>query len=264
NWALFAANPRIRHLAIDYGRGGTLEERLAAWPRLRALVDQPGSIVVDPDSRLTQLGLLPVCPEDSYYFFESRAYGAGTDESLSHLASRWASETFDVEEPRAWIAPEDAGLSPEIALSFGVGENAEKRVRDPFEVNLLKALVERTGSILLDKGAGGEEAARVERAICQAGSVGVWEGDYAPFASAISRSKLYIGYDSAGQHVAAACGIPLVSVFAGSVSERMFQRWKPTGRGAIGIVRVTKDDPQEVLQRTLRAAGHLRASQRLG
>ncbi|MGH9629633.1 MAG: hypothetical protein ACRD7E_15060, partial [Bryobacteraceae bacterium] len=57
NWALFAANPRIRHLAIDYGRGGTLQERLAVWPRLRALVDQPGSFVVDPDSRLTQLGL---------------------------------------------------------------------------------------------------------------------------------------------------------------------------------------------------------------
>jgi len=56
-----------------------------------------------------------------------------------------------------------------------------------------------------------------------------WEGDYAPFASMISRSQLYIGYDSAGQHVAAACGVPLISVFAGYVSDRMFQRWYPTG-----------------------------------
>jgi ADP-heptose:LPS heptosyltransferase len=48
---------------------------------------------------------------------------------------------------------------------------------------------------------------------------------------------LYVGYDSAGGHAAAACGIPLISIFAGAVSERMFQRWRPTGAGRIEIIR---------------------------
>ena len=38
----------------------------------------PNSIVIDPDSRLTQLGLLPICREEDYYFFESRSFGADT------------------------------------------------------------------------------------------------------------------------------------------------------------------------------------------
>jgi ADP-heptose:LPS heptosyltransferase len=40
---------------------------------------------------------------------------------------------------------------------------------------------------------------------------------------------LYVGYDSAGQHVASACGVPLISIFRGSVSERFFSRWQPDG-----------------------------------
>ena len=40
--------------------------------------DDPQSIVVDPDSRLTQLGLVPVCADERYYFFESRTFGHRT------------------------------------------------------------------------------------------------------------------------------------------------------------------------------------------
>ena len=35
-----------------------------------------------------------------------------------------------------------------------------------------------------------------------------WEGSFAGFAAIIAASRLYVGYDSAGQHVAAACGVP--------------------------------------------------------
>ena len=84
SWELFAADPRLRHLAIDYGRGGTIDDRLSIWPQLREAVSLPRSIVIDPDSRLTQLGLLPICPEEDYYLFESRSYGAGP---RSHLPS---------------------------------------------------------------------------------------------------------------------------------------------------------------------------------
>ena len=60
NWALFAGNPRVEPLAFDYPRGGTLAERITAWQRPARSARPPGAIVIDPDSRLSQLGLLPV------------------------------------------------------------------------------------------------------------------------------------------------------------------------------------------------------------
>ena len=235
SWELFAADERLRHVSIAYGRGAKLDDRLAIWPRLREAVCQIDSIVIDPDSRLTQLGLLPICSEDDYFFFESRAFGGDGDESLTSLARRWAMETLGVEEARPYI---DTGLeAAEYAstVSFGVGENPDKRVADPFEEELLKQLPR---PVLVDKGAGGEEAERVERAVSRAGGgIAMWEGSFAGFAAHIQKSKLYVGYDSAGGHVAAACGVPMISVFAGFPSERMFQRWRPTGVGEIRVVR---------------------------
>ena len=63
----------------------------------------------------------------------------------------------------------------------------------------------------------------------------------------IARSKLYVGYDSAGQHVAAACGTPLIAVCAGFASPRMFSRWRPTGAGRIEAIRVDRPDPAAVI-----------------
>jgi ADP-heptose:LPS heptosyltransferase len=79
----------------------------------------------------------------------------------------------------------------------------------------------------------------VERAVAKAGGddIVMWDGSFAGFAAHIQRSKLYVGYDSAGGHVAAACGVPMISIFAGAVCERMFQRWRPTGQGKIAIMR---------------------------
>ena len=242
SWELFAADPRLRHLAIAYGRSGTLDDRLSIWPQLRDAVCQPNSIVIDPDSRLTQLGLLPICPEEDYYLFESRAYGGDGDESLSALARRWAAETFGIPDAQPYIDVGQRHARPApvseyaTTVSLGIGENPEKRIADPFEEDLLKQLPR---PILIDKGAGGEEAHRVERAVSRAGEDGItmWEGSFAGFAAHIQKSKLYVGYDSAGGHVAAACGVPLISIFAGFASERMFQRWRPTGSAPITVLR---------------------------
>ena len=131
-------------------------------------------------------------------------------------------------------------------MSFGVGENPSKRVADGIEAELLRRLPR---PLLIDKGAGGEEAERVERAVAKAGGNGIvmWDGSFADFAAHIRRSRLYVGYDSAGGHVAAACGIPMISIFTGAVSERMFQRWRPTGEGKIEIVRPEKMAAAELL-----------------
>ncbi|MFN7922292.1 MAG: glycosyltransferase family 9 protein [Bryobacteraceae bacterium] len=242
NFELFDADPRLVYVPAAYGRGADLAARLEASFALRAQLDQPDSIVVDPDSRLTQLGLVPVCDDARYYFFEARAYQSESSESIGELTAHWLREIFGV-EGRAYIAPSAAPVETEpgfIAVSLGVGGNPAKRVPDPFESELMRGLVATGCPILIDHGAGGEESERVERAVAAsgagAGQIRQWRGAFAPFAAAIARASLYVGYDSSGQHVAAACGTPLVTVFAGAPNERFKKRWRPTGTGPIEVI----------------------------
>lgn len=254
NWEMFAADPRIEWLPFSYPRSGTLAERLSAAPQLQA----NDGIVLDPDSRLSQLGLLPVCEEEKYYFFESRSYGCAERGILSILTAQWMYETFGVSpQPHAYVAPLKADMPADVAVSFGVGENLEKRISDPFERDLLRALTECGFTVMVDRGAGGDESERVDRAVAGLPGVQTWTGDYAPFASMTSQAKLYIGYDSAGQHVAAASGTPLISVFAGYASDRMFSRWHPTGPGPMHVLKVTDRNPGVVLEHTLAGLSQL-------
>ena len=62
NYELFAADPRIAHAEVAYRRG-TLGDRLAVRHDLETLLAAPDSLAIDSDSRLTQLGLLPVAPK---------------------------------------------------------------------------------------------------------------------------------------------------------------------------------------------------------
>ena len=239
---LFAADPRIQHFPLTYPRSGSLHERLSTWTKF----DHPNCIVIDPDSRLSQLGLLPVCNEDRYFFFESRSYGADSTENLTALTKRWAQEIFGV-TAQSYMSPLPVAEEAEIAVSLGVGENPSKRVDGTFETDLLHLLSQRGKSVIIDKGAGGEEAERVDRAIAGSGGTNItaWDGSFAGFASIISRAGFYVGYDSAGQHAAAAAHTPQVTIFRGHVNERMFQRWRPTGDN----VTVLKDlEPKELLR----------------
>jgi hypothetical protein len=63
-----------------------------------------------------------------------------------------------------------------------------------------------------------------------------------------------VGYDSAGQHVAAASGVPLISIFAGFPVERMFQRWHPSGERC-EVIRVDRQAPGEILELVRKAIG---------
>ena len=264
NWQLFAADPRLRWLPVSYGRSGTLRDRLAVWPELTALLSPPAAVVIDPDSRLTQLGLLPVCPEENYYLFESRAYGGDGLDLLTALARRWAAEVFGVPDAAPYAAPAELPALPDgpfTMVNLGVGENPAKRVPDPFEADLLRALVRRQAPVVVDLGTGQEEEQRARVAISACGApesqVRPWRGSFAALTAMIAASRLYVGYDSGGQHAAAACGTPLVTVFAGFASPRMFARWYPTGPGPKEVVRVERADPGAVLEQTLAAVSRL-------
>jgi ADP-heptose:LPS heptosyltransferase len=233
NFELFAGDPRLSHVEVNYRRG-SLRERLAVWDELRSALDVEDGLVIDPDSRLTQLGLLPVCDPTRYRLFESRAYGGDGSQSLPELAAAWAGQTLGVSGARRFLAlVGPAKPNGRIAVSFGVGENPAKRLDDPFEEGLLRFLAGTGLPVTIDRGAGGEERERVERAVERSGiAAGYCDGSFAEFARVIAGGCLYVGYDSAGQHVAAACGVPLVSVFAGFPAPRMFERWKPVAEKA--------------------------------
>ncbi len=209
NFELFAADTRLSHAAVEYRRG-SLHERLAVWDDLKTLAASPDC--AGPRSRLATHPTRPAphLRRSSLPPLRKPRYGGATDLNLPTLAAQWAQQTLAVSHAAPYVAVGQAsGLStPYIAVSLGVGENPAKRIPDPFEADLL-ALLSTHLPLVIDRGAGGEEAARVERAATQSGARATfWEGSFAGFAQVIAGSSLYVGYDSAGQHVAAACGSP--------------------------------------------------------
>jgi ADP-heptose:LPS heptosyltransferase len=244
NFELFAGHARIAHEEVNYRRG-TIAERLEAARAFAAVAD---GLVLDPDSRITQLGLIPAGDERQYHLFDSRAYGAETSMALPELAAQWAGETLGIADARPFLALADRATRsrPYAAISLGVGENPAKRLADPFEPELLKLLAARY-PLVIDRGAGGEERERAERAAALAGiEPEYWDGSFAGFAALIAGSRLYVGYDSAGQHAAAASDVPLITVFAGFPAPRMFDRWRPVGPNA-HVLRCHTPDPASAL-----------------
>jgi hypothetical protein len=255
NAELFASDDRIGSVPIAYGRGSLLRDRLSAAVELQSTVDEIGAIVIDPDSRLTQLGLIPVCDDARYFFFESRAFGGDSDAALSSLTGEWVAEVFNVGILRSYVAPPRREKVADVAISWGVGENGSKRVDDDFELAILTRVLEQGRSVILDRGAGGEETERVNGLYDQLGrptSLLLHDGSYASFAGHILNSEMFIGYDSAGQHVANAAGIPLVSVFAGYASVRTLARWSPD-RATSHVIAVDEINRPTALERTLEA-----------
>jgi ADP-heptose:LPS heptosyltransferase len=297
--AFFAADPRIEVAPLAYRRGGTLFERLHSWVELTALADSQIEslsaeeyLIIDPDSRLTQLGLLPLTTEEaSYFLFESRSYGAGDPEALGPLAARWLDETFssswklDGASKHRWrpyvkLGREDLEMSralrqtvagPLAAINLGVGGNASKRIPGPFELELLRTVLGAGYAIVLDRGLGSEEAQRTANLIAALASSGVkvgaitrdglqpatlmtWEGTLSAFAGLIGVSDLYIGYDSAGSHLAAALGVPCIDIFSGAVGPRLVQRWRPWGTAPVRVIASQKDQPLAAVLEAIRAA----------
>lgn len=283
---ILVGEDRLRVQEVRYDRQGTLLGRLSTWRALVAAVDAERGgadgdvLVVDPDSRLTQLGLLPVVDGDrGYSFFESRTASAPGSPALGELTSRWADETFGGDDhPRPLVAlrPDDerfgaragaqlrgAGVSRIAAVNFGIGGNDRKRVSEEFERGLVTSLVQAGFAVILDKGVGTEvervdrvvaaleEDGRTVRALTESGvaapaDVLTWEGRIGPFAALIASSDVYLGYDSAFQHIAAALDVPVIDVFADAPSPLFVERWTPWSRAPVRVVHAGTDHRRAV------------------
>ena len=247
---LFAADPRIEILEVSYPRSGPVSARISFARDLATRLATPNSIVLDPDSRLTQLGLISFGPH--HFHFPSRT---AEGDNLTTITQTWIESILAV-RGQAFIAPHPVpapGLRPRVAISLGVGENLSKRIPGGFERKLVALLALRFPGVCIDRGAGGEEAERVNLAT-EGRTVNFWEGSFAGFASIIGQSDLYVGYDSGAQHAAAALGIPVITVFAGAPSSRFRTRWAAAGIAPCRLLDADSESPAQILTQ-LSAAG---------
>ena len=289
---LFGGDSSLRIHEVRYESAGGLLARLQSWLPLLAAVEEEKDglaegevIVIDPDSRFLQLGLLPVLGDESrYFFFGSRGLpGPG---SLSRIAGDWLNATFGGEDtfsPAVWLQEKDfqfggavcrrlrqGGNRHLVTASFGVGGNPQKRVPDPFEEQLLLRLLESGSAVMLDKGFGEDELGRASRLVERVRAAGwkvmemdssfrfpqgssrlsgchllTWEGEIGAFSGLIAASDEYVGYDSAGQHIAAALGIHAADIFAGPSFPVFRERWHPIGPGPGRTTVLVAPDPSE-------------------
>lgn len=288
---LFGGNPDIRIRELSYARRGGLFERFASWHATLDILQQELAdgeqdvLLIDPDSRITQLGVLPVMHADNYLFFNTRDHVLTAH---GHCMAEWTNEwintvfgTPDFAYPTVWIplatmssgkakidALRAAGARRVVAMNLGVGQNPRKRVGLEFEKRLLRALVGVPSTVVvLDRGFGADEEERCGLLMADLREQGVpgmqtsmaaaapslshgvvaIECGIGEMASLIAHSDEYLGYDSACQHIAAAVRTPTLTIFAGSNNKNFIRRWSACGDTDCRIVHVnTLTDSQHI------------------
>jgi ADP-heptose:LPS heptosyltransferase len=280
---LVKGNPRIGFRPLAYPRGGDLWSRFDLWMALRDVVraetaglESDQWLVLDPDSRMAQTGLLPLAPDANTRYFPSRTLTLSGRERLAELASAWAQMLTGSREPpratiwldeadRDWAADLRRRLAPHAprwaVVNLGVGGNAAKGLGSAFEGRLLRALLDEGFGVLLSRGVSEAEVAATDELVARLAASGLDVASLAPdaddqgiggpggrrlvtwqlpverMAALVEAADLSVTYDSSGQHVAAALGTPGVTIFVPAGGERHMRRWSAHGRGPTAIVR---------------------------
>jgi ADP-heptose:LPS heptosyltransferase len=182
---LFGGLPHVRVRPISYARRGPLRERLASWLTVRdAVREEAPDLVVAPDSRLDQLGILPVCAEANYFLWENLQAGQASVRSLATLLDEWMADRLSLPRlptvvPRVALSSSAHGIHTTLRAAFGKkpiaaikldhGGNAAKSLPRSAEVAMLKQFRDRGWRILLDRGFGSEELANSDDLLKEAG-----------------------------------------------------------------------------------------------
>lgn len=298
NYELFGDDESIRILPLEYKRRGGLISRLESW--LEALENINGEtkdmepcecVIIDTNSRITQLGLLPLVREDiGYYLFEPLAHADEETRKLGEDVNEWINKVFGSagrksvyptlsiparynEAAKEFCRKLAKNKEFTVTVNFGVGGNDDKRISDEFEFEVVLHLIEKGAKVILDEGFGKEEIERADRIIDQVKEHGktiirvnenlsfsagsnpdliTYKGSIGQFAAMISQSQYYIGYDSMGQHVAAALEIPELVIFNGYLTEKFSRKWHPYGSSKIEIIHAEGKAEKDVLEITKR------------
>ncbi len=183
---LFGGLPGVRVLPLGYARRGPLRERLSSWLTLRdALATFGPDLVVGPDSRLDQLGLLPVTATAAQYLLWENVRPEGTPaRSLAEQLDQWLAQTLalpatparqprvaldDAATAQASIARTALGGGRLLAVKLDHGGNPAKALPRAGEVAVLRALRQRGWRILLDRGFGAAELANSDALLAELG-----------------------------------------------------------------------------------------------
>ncbi len=290
---IFGGNPRLRIRETAYIRNDSLLERLESWCKVVDTLEEETAatgantaLLIDPDSRITQLGILPIIEEKNYLYFNSHNNSLSVENAcIAELTNVWIDKVFGQSNfcyPRLWLEPKllnqarkmtksllQSGCQRITAVNFGVGGNPRKRLGLGFEKKLICELLKRPKSVvILDKGFGAEELTSSQQIIEETKSKGyavrqteLKQNEVENFAhgllavectigemsALIGSSDEFIGYDSACQHIAAALAVPAVTVFTGSNNPRFIRRWSACGNTSCKVVHVdTLGHPEDI------------------
>ena len=275
--ALIGGFPGVRVRALAYGRRGPLRERLGAWLALvDAVADEQPGLVIAPDSRLDQLGILPVCPAGKYVLWENilpDERAMPLCRSLDAFLARWLGQPLlPAVEPRtmldaATMAERERfkrliGPRPLAAVKLDHGGNPAKALPRAAEVALLRTLRARGWRILIDRGFGPAETANNDALLAAAGLTAVdlrdtevndaevlrFEGSIGGWAAACACASLALSYDSVGHHLAAGLGVPVITAFTGHADARFATAWTPHGPGKATLIVIptaVKEQPEQ-------------------
>jgi len=276
--------------ALRYARHGRLSDRLRSWfPLRQQIANLQPDLVVSPDSRLDQLGLLPICPVERYRLWESLQENTAAPQSLGLLLDRWCQQILpdSIDTPSwpslAFDTPSKqsaaclrAAFGPRhiAAVKLDHGGNPAKSLPRKAELKILQVLRQRGWRLLIDRGFGADELENSDQLLAEAGLEAVdiddsgkhldqavdqlqpgqladadiirFHGSIAGWAAALSACELAISYDSVGQHLAAALGVPVIVPFTGYSDPSFPIAWQPRGRAPGQIITLSaeeKNDP---------------------
>jgi len=305
---LFGANSRIKVINLVYSKKEMLFDKLMKWVHVVEIIEKESSgynkgdiVLIDPDSRLSQLGILPCIEEKYYYYWNSRLVAPSSGNvSFSVDTNRWLNSMITddaILEPKLWLKPQykteahqfvkyirQSGAAKVIVVNFGVGGDTDKRVSLFFEQKILSHILSIDNvALLLDKGISREEETRADRLVKQLGGTEVSLSNEASLLGQCAGAGLYtmktsigqisglieaadgyIGYDSACQHIAAAVNTNCITIFVTKKSVRFVNRWSCYGKKFRYTLYVdsTKTDNKDYTDDTLyRFANLLRNSE---
>jgi len=292
---IFLGMQDVKICKYIYPQKGDIFERLNGWIDLLKLIklnkgnlDYSELLIIDPDSRFTQLGLLPVLNnEKQYLFFDTKEslqseVGRISDLINDKMRSFFGGKKFipsiqikklSIEYAKTVKCRLTRNHNKLVAINLGVGGNDKKRISYNSELFIIEELLSvENVSILLFRGIGRYELKRTAALIEDLRKINrkateisnntietipnkkdakfiAWKGCLSEYVALIAESDIHIGYDSSGQHIAAACSVQTIDIFVDETTPMTAEIWLPKGANdnSVKIIKAYEEDHNENL-----------------